>query len=143
MVIVGRVGAVATRIRLAQPYDVIFKTWLDSRKHGHVSGVHSAERGSRRRSFQLERVARESSRGNATRKRFLSRDYDREKTKSFQVVPVACTFTPLKERPDLPPVQYDPVVSNRSPNCILNPFWCATRSTTCLPRFKLFLILAK
>lgn len=38
------------------------------------------------------------------------------------VVPLACVLTPLKERPDLPPVQYDPVVCNRSPNCVLNPF---------------------
>lgn len=38
------------------------------------------------------------------------------------VAPVAAMFTPLKERPDLQPVQYDPVVCSRA-NCraILNP----------------------
>uniref|UniRef100_H0WQ50 Protein transport protein SEC23 n=1 Tax=Otolemur garnettii TaxID=30611 RepID=H0WQ50_OTOGA len=38
------------------------------------------------------------------------------------VVPLACLFTPLKERPDLPPVQYEPVLCSR-PTCkaILNP----------------------
>lgn len=39
------------------------------------------------------------------------------------VVPVACLYQPLKERPDLPPIQYDPVLCTRN-NCraILNPF---------------------
>lgn len=39
------------------------------------------------------------------------------------VVPLSCLYTPLKERPDLPPIQYDPVLCTR-PNCraILNPF---------------------
>uniref|UniRef100_A0A8C9SV31 Protein transport protein SEC23 n=1 Tax=Scleropages formosus TaxID=113540 RepID=A0A8C9SV31_SCLFO len=38
------------------------------------------------------------------------------------VVPVSCLFTPLKECPDLPPVQYEPVLCGR-PNCraVLNP----------------------
>ncbi|MBN3320327.1 SC23A protein, partial [Atractosteus spatula] len=38
------------------------------------------------------------------------------------VVPLSCLFTPLKERPDLPPVQYEPVLCSR-PNCkaVLNP----------------------
>ncbi|MGH0155097.1 UNVERIFIED_CONTAM: hypothetical protein FKN15_038774 [Acipenser sinensis] len=38
------------------------------------------------------------------------------------VVPLACLFTPLKERPDLPPVQYEPVLCSR-PTCkaVLNP----------------------
>jgi len=40
------------------------------------------------------------------------------------VVPLACLYTPLKERLDLPPIQYDPVLCTRS-NChaVLNPFW--------------------
>ncbi|XP_004698210.1 protein transport protein Sec23B [Echinops telfairi] len=40
------------------------------------------------------------------------------------VVPLACLLTPLKERPDLPPVQYEPVLCSR-PTCkaILNPLW--------------------
>ncbi|XP_025105919.1 protein transport protein Sec23A-like isoform X2 [Pomacea canaliculata] len=39
------------------------------------------------------------------------------------VVPLGCLFTPLKERQDLPPIQYDPVLCTR-PTCraILNPF---------------------
>ena len=39
------------------------------------------------------------------------------------VVPLGCLYTPLKERPDLPPIQYDPVLCTR-PNCraVLNPF---------------------
>ncbi|XP_057315029.1 protein transport protein Sec23A-like [Hydractinia symbiolongicarpus] len=38
------------------------------------------------------------------------------------VVPVSCLYTPLKERPDLPPIMYDPVVCSRG-NCraVLNP----------------------
>uniref|UniRef100_A0A4W4EL34 Protein transport protein SEC23 n=1 Tax=Electrophorus electricus TaxID=8005 RepID=A0A4W4EL34_ELEEL len=38
------------------------------------------------------------------------------------VVPVSCLFTPLKERPDLPPVHYEPVLCSRA-NCkaVLNP----------------------
>lgn len=38
------------------------------------------------------------------------------------VVPLGCLFTPLKERLDLPPIQYDPVLCTR-PTCkaILNP----------------------
>lgn len=39
------------------------------------------------------------------------------------VVPPSVLFTPLKERPDLPPVKYDPVVCSRSTcQAILNPF---------------------
>lgn len=39
------------------------------------------------------------------------------------VVPLGCMYNPIKERPDLPPIQYDPIVCNR-PACkaILNPF---------------------
>ncbi|XP_049818088.1 protein transport protein Sec23A isoform X2 [Aethina tumida] len=38
------------------------------------------------------------------------------------VVPVGCLYQPIKERPDLPPIQYDPVLCTRN-NCraILNP----------------------
>lgn len=38
------------------------------------------------------------------------------------VVPLACLYQPIKERPDLPPIQYDPVLCTRN-NCraILNP----------------------
>lgn len=39
------------------------------------------------------------------------------------VVPMGCLYQPLKERPDLPPLPYDPVVCTRSNSCkgILNP----------------------
>ena len=43
------------------------------------------------------------------------------------VVPLACLYTPLKERPDLPPIQYDPVLCSRATcRAILNPFWWAS-----------------
>lgn len=40
------------------------------------------------------------------------------------VVPLGCLYTPIKERPDLPPIQYEPVLCTR-PTCraILNPYW--------------------
>jgi len=39
------------------------------------------------------------------------------------VVPLACMYTPLKDRPDLPPIQYDPVLCTR-PGCraVLNAY---------------------
>uniref|UniRef100_W5L0Y3 Protein transport protein SEC23 n=1 Tax=Astyanax mexicanus TaxID=7994 RepID=W5L0Y3_ASTMX len=38
------------------------------------------------------------------------------------VVPVSCLFTPLKERPNLPPVQYEPVLCSRATcKAVLNP----------------------
>jgi len=38
------------------------------------------------------------------------------------VVPVSCLYSPLKERPDLPPIQYDPIICSRqSCRAILNP----------------------
>lgn len=38
------------------------------------------------------------------------------------VVPLACLYQPIKERPDLPPIQYDPVLCTRSTcRAILNP----------------------
>ncbi|EDO39141.1 predicted protein [Nematostella vectensis] len=38
------------------------------------------------------------------------------------VVPVGCTYTPLKDRPDLPPICYDPVLCSRnSCRAVLNP----------------------
>ena len=40
------------------------------------------------------------------------------------VVPIGCLYNQLKERPDLPPLQYDPVICGRSTcKAILNPFW--------------------
>eukprot|EP00794_Sanderia_malayensis_P019977 gene19977-21935_t len=38
------------------------------------------------------------------------------------VVPVGCLYTPLKERPDLPPITYDPVLCSRNTcRAVLNP----------------------
>ena len=38
------------------------------------------------------------------------------------VVPLASLYTPLKERPDLPPIQYDPVTCARQTcKAVLNP----------------------
>ncbi|XP_030069953.1 protein transport protein Sec23A [Microcaecilia unicolor] len=38
------------------------------------------------------------------------------------VVPVAALFTPIKERPDLPPIQYEPVLCSRTTcRAVLNP----------------------
>uniref|UniRef100_S4R7Y9 Protein transport protein SEC23 n=1 Tax=Petromyzon marinus TaxID=7757 RepID=S4R7Y9_PETMA len=38
------------------------------------------------------------------------------------VVPLACLFTPLRERPDLPPLQYEPVLCSRATcRAVLNP----------------------
>ncbi|KAF4519071.1 hypothetical protein B566_EDAN001663 [Ephemera danica] len=38
------------------------------------------------------------------------------------VVPLGCLYQPLKERPDLPPIQYDPVLCSRNQcRAILNP----------------------
>jgi len=40
------------------------------------------------------------------------------------VVPVGCMYTPLKERPELPPICYDPVLCTRNTcRAVLNPFW--------------------
>lgn len=80
------------------------------------------------------------------------------------VVPLGCLYQPIKERPDLPPLPYDPVVCTRSNSCkgILNPYcqvdyraklWvcifcsqrnpvcCATHSKTCSKFLILFLFL--
>ena len=40
------------------------------------------------------------------------------------VIPLGTLYTAVKERPDLPPIQYDPVLCTR-PTCraILNPYW--------------------
>lgn len=46
------------------------------------------------------------------------------------VVPVAALFTPLKERPDLPPIQYEPVLCSRATcRAVLNPLWYAPTFT--------------
>lgn len=46
------------------------------------------------------------------------------------VVPVAALFTPLKERPDLPPIQYEPVLCSRATcRAVLNPLWYVSLHT--------------
>ena len=40
---------------------------------------------------------------------------------TFQIVPVAALYTPLKERADLPPICYDPVDCQKC-RAVLNPF---------------------
>jgi protein transport protein SEC23 len=46
------------------------------------------------------------------------------------VVPMAAMVTPLKERPDLPPAQYEPVLCGRSQcRAVLNPLWYVARSS--------------
>ena len=49
------------------------------------------------------------------------------------VVPLAALYTPLKERPDLPPIQYDPVMCTRATcRAVLNPFWLVYVEFYCL-----------
>lgn len=49
------------------------------------------------------------------------------------VVPVAALLTPLKERPDLPPIQYEPVLCSRATcRAVLNPLWYALRLPACV-----------
>ncbi len=44
----------------------------------------------------------------------------------IQVVPLAAIVTPLKERADMPPICYDPVLCSRSQcRAVLNPLWWA------------------
>lgn len=67
------------------------------------------------------------------------------------VVPLGCLYQPIKERPDLPPIQYDPVLCTRN-NCraILNPMcqvdyraklwvcnFCFQRNPVCTISFKI------
>ena len=40
------------------------------------------------------------------------------------VLPISALYTPLKERPDLPPLNYEPVLCSRQTcRAALNPFW--------------------
>lgn len=39
------------------------------------------------------------------------------------VIPISCLYTPLKNRADLPPVYYEPVVCKAPCKGILNPYW--------------------
>ena len=42
----------------------------------------------------------------------------------MQVVPLASMITPLKERPDLPPICYEPVLCSKTQcRAVLNPLW--------------------
>jgi hypothetical protein len=73
----------------------------------------------------------------ATYQEFIQQNEDRDGTRfswnvwpssrieaTRMVIPLGCLLTPIKERTDLPPIQYDPVLCTR-PSCraILNPFW--------------------
>ena len=58
------------------------------------------------------------------------------------VVPLACLYTPLKERPDLPPIQYDPVLCSRSTcKAVLNPFWYAVQLTIIRVSYDIHVVL--
>lgn len=40
------------------------------------------------------------------------------------IVPIGCLYNPLKERQDLPPCVYEPVICNKTTcKAILNPYW--------------------
>lgn len=39
------------------------------------------------------------------------------------VVPIACTYTPLRDNPNLPPLAYEPVQCKAPCKAILNPYW--------------------
>lgn len=40
------------------------------------------------------------------------------------VIPLASLYTPLKERTDLPPIQYEPVLCTKQQcRAVLNPYW--------------------
>ena len=39
------------------------------------------------------------------------------------IVPIGALYTPLKEKPDLPCLMYDPITCNHSCRAILNPYW--------------------
>lgn len=47
------------------------------------------------------------------------------------VVPISCLYTPMKERENLPPIMYDPVVCARCRG-ILNPFCQVGILDTCV-----------
>lgn len=52
------------------------------------------------------------------------------------VVPLACLYTPLKERPDLPFIQYEPVVCSRQTcRAVLNPLWYVFKGKCLLSLF--------
>lgn len=39
------------------------------------------------------------------------------------VIPVGCLYTPLKQGPNIPIVQYEPILCSGACRTILNPFW--------------------
>lgn len=44
------------------------------------------------------------------------------------VVPIGALYTPLKEKPDTPLLQFEPVTCKQPCRAVLNPFWYVTRS---------------
>lgn len=41
------------------------------------------------------------------------------------VVPIGALYTPLKEKPDTPPLQFEPVTCKQPCRSVLNPYWYA------------------
>jgi protein transport protein SEC23 len=39
------------------------------------------------------------------------------------VVPIGALYTPLKEKPDTPLLQFEPVICKQPCRSVLNPFW--------------------
>jgi len=48
---------------------------------------------------------------------------DSKQEASRLVVPIGALYTPLKEKPDTPLLQYEPVTCRQSCRALLNPFW--------------------
>lgn len=44
------------------------------------------------------------------------------------VVPIGALYTPLKEKPDTPLLQFEPVTCKQPCRAVLNPFWYVARS---------------
>lgn len=48
---------------------------------------------------------------------------DLQQEASRLVVPIGALFTPLKEKPDTPLLQFEPVTCKQPCRSVLNPFW--------------------
>jgi len=51
------------------------------------------------------------------------------------VVPIAALYTPLKEKPDTPLLQYEPVTCKQNCRALLNPFWYVDDDHCVRPHF--------
>lgn len=47
-----------------------------------------------------------------------------EQEASRLVVPIGALYTPLKEKPETPLLQFEPVTCKQPCRAVLNPFWC-------------------